>query len=67
MPKVRTKPYNPGDRFTVKIPKDVDPILLKWLNNQKFLSPTVIQVLEAYARKTMQYLEEASSSETAAK
>lgn len=46
MPRARSKAYKAGDKFTVQIPSDADPLLLKWINKQKFISPAVVELME---------------------
>lgn len=53
MARYRSKPYRVGDKFTVQIPLEADKALIKWINNQKYLSPSVIDVLTAHALKTL--------------
>jgi hypothetical protein len=50
MAKVRGKAYKRGDSFTVKIPSDIDETTLKWINSQKFISPSVIEALNKIAK-----------------
>lgn len=49
MPKVRTTAYRGGDSFTVKIPSDIDPKSLKWINSHKWISPAIINLIEKEA------------------
>lgn len=51
MARIRTKPYRQGDRITLALPKDVDPELLKWINQQKKLSPAILELLTLQVKK----------------
>lgn len=52
--KKRKKIYKIGDKFTVEIPRDASEELLKLINSKKFLSPSVIEILEEDVEKKYQ-------------
>lgn len=58
MSKTRKKIYRQGDRITVLIPKDASPELLKWINQQKKLSPAITDLLELQVKKIKNALDE---------
>lgn len=51
MPKARSKAYKRGDRFVVYIPEHIDSKTLKYINDPKFLSPKVIELLVEKAKE----------------
>ena len=51
MPKARSKAYKRGDRFVVYIPENIDSKTLKYINDPKFLSPKVIEMLVEKAKE----------------
>jgi hypothetical protein len=50
MPKRRNSPYRGGEKFTVKIPSNADPKLLRLLNSATYLSPFVVKLLTSIAQ-----------------
>lgn len=51
MPRARSKAYKRGDRFVVYIPENIDSKTLKYINDPKFLSPKVIELLVEKAKE----------------
>lgn len=51
MPRPRSKPFKPGDKFVVYIPEDASEEALKFINSPKFISPTVMELIEKEAKR----------------
>jgi len=51
MPRTRKKNYKAGDIFTVYIPPNIDERTLKFINSQKHISPTTIEILKDKAKE----------------
>jgi len=64
MPKARSKPYTPGETFSVYIPPDIDKRTLKYINSHKFISPACIELLVDKAKQLYPDFEEQEGTES---
>jgi len=64
MPKARSKPYTPGETFSVYIPPDIDKRTLKFINSHKFISPACVELLKEKAKQLYPNFEEQEEKES---
>lgn len=50
MPSNAKKVYKAGDRVVLYLPNDVNPLLLKYINSQRQVSPAILEIVEQKAK-----------------
>lgn len=51
MPRKNEKTYKAGDRLVIYLPESSSEELVKFINSQKYISPTIIDILERYVKE----------------